>query len=155
MMKKGRGRGCTRKGLGKQAQQGSGDRSRIDVHNVHELAYWTKEFGVTREVLKECVEKEGVLVVDVQRHIGRQAIWRRNLGPSSKAVALRLVEHWPGVISPCLGTLGQFTCLSKRTVRAALRKLEADALIATTHRGGATSEYEFVGIAILGREYPG
>jgi hypothetical protein len=90
--------------------------------------------------------KRAPLVVDVQRCIGREAIWNRTLGSSSaKIVALRLLEL-AGADLPLARHAFGFTRRSERTVRAAIRDLEERRMIATTNRDGSTSEYEFVGI---------
>jgi hypothetical protein len=47
------------------------DRARINVHETHELKYWTKDLGVTEEQLKTAVTKAGVMAADVRRHLGR------------------------------------------------------------------------------------
>lgn len=49
------------------------DRTRINVGHEHELAYWSKRFGVTRDELRSAVEAAGPLAVSVQRYIGKQA----------------------------------------------------------------------------------
>jgi hypothetical protein len=47
------------------------DRDRINVHEDHELRYWTKELGVTPEKLKQTVEKVGVMATDVRKALGK------------------------------------------------------------------------------------
>jgi hypothetical protein len=47
------------------------DRDRINVHEDYELRYWTKEFGVTPEKLKQTVEKVGVMATDVRKAVGK------------------------------------------------------------------------------------
>lgn len=47
------------------------DRDRINIHESHEVAYWTKRFGVTEAQLKAAVAAVGVMVKDVQRHLGK------------------------------------------------------------------------------------
>jgi hypothetical protein len=47
------------------------DRDRINVHEDYELRYWTKEFGVTPEKLKQTVEKVGVMAKDVRTALGK------------------------------------------------------------------------------------
>jgi hypothetical protein len=51
--------------------RGPADRSRINVHESWELAYWTKHFGVTEAQLKDCVSRVGVMVTDVKRCLGK------------------------------------------------------------------------------------
>lgn len=50
--------------------RGPADRARINVHESWELAYWTKELGVTAERLKAAVAKVGMMVTDVKRELG-------------------------------------------------------------------------------------
>ena len=40
--------------------RGPQDRSRINVHEDWELRYWTKEFGVSEQQLRDAVKKVGV-----------------------------------------------------------------------------------------------
>lgn len=78
----------------------------------------------------------------------RDAVWAcRAIGGSAKLVALRLVEHWPRIM-PSLASLCEFTGLSERTIRDALRELEERKVISTMHRPGERSEYAFVGVII-------
>jgi hypothetical protein len=78
----------------------------------------------------------------------RDAVWACEvIGGSAKLVALRLVEHWPRIF-PSLASLAKHTGLSERTVRDALRELEAKRVIATEHREGSSSTYSFVGVSI-------
>jgi hypothetical protein len=35
------------------------DRSKINMHEGHEVKYWTKELGVTREQLQKAIDKVG------------------------------------------------------------------------------------------------
>lgn len=38
---------------------GAQDRARINIHEAHEVAYWTKELGVTKERLEQLVKEAG------------------------------------------------------------------------------------------------
>jgi hypothetical protein len=51
--------------------RGPADRARINVHESHELKYWTKALGITEEQLKTAVAKAGVMAADVRRHLGK------------------------------------------------------------------------------------
>jgi hypothetical protein len=51
--------------------RGAADRSRINVHEAHEVRYWTKALGVTEEQLKAAVAKAGVMTEAVRRHLGK------------------------------------------------------------------------------------
>ena len=45
------------------------DRKRINVHEDHELRYWSHRFGVSRDELKRAVNKFGVMADDVLAHL--------------------------------------------------------------------------------------
>ena len=51
--------------------RGPADRTRINVNESWELAYWCKELGVTPEQLKQAVRAVGVMVADVRRYLNR------------------------------------------------------------------------------------
>lgn len=53
--------------------RGGADRSRINVNEDHEVAYWTKELGVSREQLVAAVRAVGVMVKDVREHLAGQS----------------------------------------------------------------------------------
>jgi Protein of unknown function (DUF3606) len=48
----------------------SADRSRISVHEEHEVKYWTKHLRVTREQLQKAVEKVGNSAAAVRKELG-------------------------------------------------------------------------------------
>jgi hypothetical protein len=52
-------------------QTGKADDQRINVEQDHELSYWSKELGVSREQLRDAVQQAGPLVQDVRRHLSR------------------------------------------------------------------------------------
>lgn len=54
-----------------RSKRGVADRSRININEGHELAYWTKELGCTREQLRAAVRKAGVMASDVRSELGR------------------------------------------------------------------------------------
>lgn len=54
-------------------EPGPQDYDRINVLVESEIAYWTKELGVSRERLARAIEEVGPLVVDVKRKLGLQA----------------------------------------------------------------------------------
>jgi hypothetical protein len=49
------------------------DRDRINIHQDHQVRYWSKELGVTPEILKETVLKVGVMAADVRRELNQGA----------------------------------------------------------------------------------
>ena len=40
-------------------KKGSQDRSKINMHEPHEVKYWTKELGVDKDQLQKLVDKVG------------------------------------------------------------------------------------------------
>jgi hypothetical protein len=51
--------------------RGGQDRLRINVHEEHEVRYWTQELGVNREQLEHAVQTVGVMAEDVRKHLGK------------------------------------------------------------------------------------
>lgn len=51
-------------------KRGSQDRDRINTHEDYELEYRAKEWGVSKERIKEAVQKVGPMVKDVRQHLG-------------------------------------------------------------------------------------
>lgn len=54
--------------------RGGQDRTRIDVGERWELDYWSRELGVTHEVLKEAVAEAGTHVDDVRRYLANRGV---------------------------------------------------------------------------------
>jgi Protein of unknown function (DUF3606) len=50
------------------------DRKRINVHEDHELRYWSKKFGVSHDQLKAAVRRVGVMADDVARELGKSSL---------------------------------------------------------------------------------
>ncbi|HEU4460868.1 MAG TPA: DUF3606 domain-containing protein [Methylibium sp.] len=50
-------------------QSGGQDRTRISIHQDHEVRDWSKKFGVTPEELKAAVAQGGTIAADVERHL--------------------------------------------------------------------------------------
>lgn len=53
---------------GKRSPQ---DSARVNVHEEHEVRYWTGKWDVTREELTAAVGRAGVMVTDVARELGK------------------------------------------------------------------------------------
>jgi hypothetical protein len=51
--------------------KGLQDRARINVHEEHEVRYWTQALGVTREQLEQAVKAVGVSADAVRQHLGK------------------------------------------------------------------------------------
>lgn len=52
-------------------QTGKPDDARIDPDQDHELSYWSRKLGVSRDELRSAVQAAGPMVKDVQRHLNR------------------------------------------------------------------------------------
>ena len=46
------------------------DRSKINMHEAHEVKYWTHALGVTREDLQKAVDKVGNSAATVRKQLG-------------------------------------------------------------------------------------
>jgi len=54
-----------------KSNRGPADRARINVNEDYEVAYWTKELGVTSDRLKDLVAKHGIMAADVRKALGK------------------------------------------------------------------------------------
>ncbi|MDW5266958.1 MULTISPECIES: DUF3606 domain-containing protein [Acidobacteriaceae] len=54
-----------------KSNRGPADRARINVNEDYEVAYWTKELGVSSDRLRELVAKHGVMAADVRKALGK------------------------------------------------------------------------------------
>jgi hypothetical protein len=52
-------------------KRGPQDRSKINVHEPWELAYWTKDLGVSAATLKQVVADVGPSVAAVRKKLGK------------------------------------------------------------------------------------
>lgn len=51
---------------------GAQDRARINVHEEHEVRYWTEALGVSREQLEQAVSQVGVSATAVREHLKKR-----------------------------------------------------------------------------------
>jgi hypothetical protein len=51
-------------------QKGQQDRSRINMHEEHEVRYWTEKLGVSKEQLQAAVDKVGNSAAAVRKELG-------------------------------------------------------------------------------------
>lgn len=49
------------------------DRARISLTQEHEVRYWTKKWGITREELEAAVKAAGPMAAKVAAHLGKPA----------------------------------------------------------------------------------
>ena len=49
--------------------RGPRDRQRIDIHQEHEVRYWSDKLGVTPEQLRDAVEAVGPMVEAVEQRV--------------------------------------------------------------------------------------
>jgi Protein of unknown function (DUF3606) len=52
-------------------QAGKPDDQRINLEQDHEVSYWSKELGVSRDELRNAVQRAGPLVKNVRQHLNR------------------------------------------------------------------------------------
>ena len=48
------------------------DASRINIHQEHDVQYWTKKLGVTKKELEDAVNAVGTSVSAVKKYLGKQ-----------------------------------------------------------------------------------
>jgi len=53
-----------------KTNNGAQDRSRINVNEPYEVAYWTRELGVSEALLREAVAAAGVSAENVRKYFG-------------------------------------------------------------------------------------
>ena len=53
-----------------KTKRGPADRSRINVNEPYELDYWSKEFDLTPEQLRQLVAKHGTSVETIRQLLG-------------------------------------------------------------------------------------
>jgi hypothetical protein len=53
-------------------ERGSADRARINVHEAHEVQYWTRKFGCTPKELEDAVRTVGVMAGEVEGYLKRK-----------------------------------------------------------------------------------
>ena len=51
--------------------RGAQDRARVNIHEDHEVAYWTKKWGISTEELAAAVKKAGVSADAVAKELGK------------------------------------------------------------------------------------
>jgi len=51
--------------------RGPQDRLRINVNESHEVGYWTKSLGITKEELERAVKAVGVMAADVRKYLNK------------------------------------------------------------------------------------
>jgi hypothetical protein len=52
-------------------KKGPADRSKINMHEVWEVDYWTKELGVSKDELQRVIAKVGNSTAAVRKELGR------------------------------------------------------------------------------------
>ena len=56
-----------------KTQKGAADRSRINVNEDYELAYWTRTLEVPEDELRNAVQQVGTSVEAIKKYLGRTA----------------------------------------------------------------------------------
>jgi len=52
-------------------ENGTVDRSRINIRDRHDVSYWTKELGVSPATLKQLVRRHGVSVAKIRQTLSK------------------------------------------------------------------------------------
>jgi Protein of unknown function (DUF3606) len=52
------------------SQKGKPDRSKINMHEDHEVKYWTHELGISKKQLQQAVDKVGNSATAVRKELG-------------------------------------------------------------------------------------
>jgi hypothetical protein len=52
-------------------KRGAADRARINLHQEHEVRYWTKKWGITAEQLRDAVGEVGSMASEVAKYLGK------------------------------------------------------------------------------------
>lgn len=55
-----------------KSNRGQADRDRINVNEDYEVLYWTKEFGISEDTLRDAVKRVGPMVDDVRAELRRK-----------------------------------------------------------------------------------
>ncbi|NID06023.1 DUF3606 domain-containing protein [Luteibacter jiangsuensis] len=55
-----------------KSNRGQADRDRINVNEDYEVRYWTKEFGISEDTLRDAVKRVGPMVDDVRAELRRK-----------------------------------------------------------------------------------
>jgi hypothetical protein len=55
--------------MGDLSKKGSSGRSKINMHESHEVKYWTRELGVNRDQLQKLVDKVGNSAASVRKEL--------------------------------------------------------------------------------------
>jgi hypothetical protein len=51
--------------------RGQQDRSKINMHEEHEVKYWTKQLNVSKDELRKAVDKVGNAAAAVRKQLGQ------------------------------------------------------------------------------------
>ena len=66
------------------------DRSKINMHEAHEVKYWSKALGVTRDELQRSVDKVGNSAAAVRKELASSAAGDRTAAVCCLARSLKL-----------------------------------------------------------------
>ena len=62
--------------MAEQKSKRAAQRRQIDVHQPHELEYWSRKFGVSGQQLSDAIELAGPIVDDVERELLKNKVRR-------------------------------------------------------------------------------
>jgi Protein of unknown function (DUF3606) len=64
-----------------KAKRGAPDRTRINIHEPYEVAFWAMKWNVTEKQLKAAVSQVGPMVMDVAKALGQKVRRRTRWTP--------------------------------------------------------------------------
>jgi hypothetical protein len=52
-----------------RSRSGAADRARVNTHEMHELAYWAKKWGITEDKLQAAAQAAGPMAANIEAHL--------------------------------------------------------------------------------------
>jgi hypothetical protein len=68
------------------------DRSKINMHQPHEVHYWTKHLNVSKEELQKAIDKVGNSAAAVRKQTGDQRLMMYALVASRMAILMAMMN---------------------------------------------------------------
>ncbi len=59
-------------------KKGPADAKRVNIHEKHEVSYWTSKFGVSEAQLKEAHDSVGVMVDKVEDYLRTKGLIKKS-----------------------------------------------------------------------------
>ena len=69
------------------------DRSKINIHQPHEVHYWTKHLNVSKEELQKAIDKVGNSAAAVRKQLGIERLMTYALVASRMAILMAIMNR--------------------------------------------------------------